>query len=84
MGQTGVQRVTYRLLSFANEVLRQASSSDGVQPWVRAVYALAHRRYHAYQSSLVDTAAMIFDRMRREWPQTRLVEGDLYHGLDMR
>ncbi|KAK1861529.1 hypothetical protein I4F81_004114 [Pyropia yezoensis] len=82
-GSPGVQSVTYMALCFANEVLRQLSRKQGIQPWVRSVFAVAAKHYDRRHSSPVHTAAMAFDRLRREWPHARVVEGEIYDGLDM-
>jgi len=85
VGQPGVQAVTYAMLAFANEVVRQAGRQEGIQPWVREIFAAARAHYHRWESSPVHTAAMAFDRMRREWPDALILEEELlYAGLDIR
>ncbi|KAK1867681.1 hypothetical protein I4F81_010186 [Pyropia yezoensis] len=82
-GSPGVQSVTYMALVFANELLRQLSRAQGIQPWVRRLYVVAVRHHDGRHSSPVHSAAMAFDRLRREWPHARFVEGEIYDGLDI-
>lgn len=85
LGQPGVQAVTFSSLAFANEVVRQSRRKEGVQPWVRSLFAVARAHYNAWESAPPHTAAVAFDRMRREWPEAIILEEELlYDGLDIR
>lgn len=82
-GQPGVHAITYMSLAFANEVLRQETRVEGLQPWLRGLFFVACKRFERRHSSPVHAVALAFDRLRREWPQARFVEGELYEGQDM-
>lgn len=64
-------------------MLRQPATAEGVKPWGRGVYGMAHRHLNGALYTSVSTAALELDRLRREFPGARNVEMNLCAGLKL-